>query len=68
MNNQVPYMGMPNFNLPNNNLEMQIEKINNRLTRLEKQVRILDNKVNNMNNTYPNFFKNNDDNNNMYML
>ncbi len=70
MNNQMPYMGpMPSFNPLNNNLEMQIDKINNRLSRIEKQIRILENRINNMNTIYPTFLKNNNgDNDNMYML
>lgn len=71
--NGMPYMdmninsGFDNYN-PNyvfNNLE----RMNNRINRLEKQIRILENRVNRLTNNNPTFIKNDyDDNNNMYML
>ena len=68
--NGMPYYDMnmnPNGYQTNNNFNI-IERINNRLNRLEKQVRILENRINNSNN-YPQFIKNEyEDNNNMYML
>ena len=64
--NGMPYMDM-NYN-PNyvfNNLE----RMNNRINRLEKQIRILENRVNRLANNNPTFLKNDyDDSNNMYML
>ena len=66
MNNQIPYdnyyMGM---NIPNN--IFNIEKMNNRITRLERQIKILENRLNNLTNN--NYHHNDyDDNDNMYML
>ena len=66
MNNQMPYdnyyMGM---NIPNN--MPNFERINNRITRLEKQIKILENRLNRLTN---NNYQHNDydDNDNMYML
>ena len=64
--NQMPYdnyyMGM---NIPNN--IQNLERINNRITRLERQVKILENRLNRLTNNYPkNDYDDND--NNMYML
>ena len=73
MNNQFPYGGinpnnLPNFN-GNNFQDMMIERLNNRVSRLERQIRILENRINNLNGGNPTFLKNNyDDNDNMYML
>ena len=72
--NGMPYIDSnmnPNGLLPNNNINLYytFERLNNRINRLEKQVRILDNKVNNLSNINPQFIKNNyDDNDNMYIL
>ncbi len=71
--NGMPFMdmnmnssGFDNYN--QNYLYNNLERINNRINRLEKQVRILENRINRMNNN-PTFIKNDfDDNNNMYML
>lgn len=67
MNNQIPYMDnyYMGMNIPNN--ITNIERLNNRVTRLEKQVRILENRLNRLTN---NNYQHNDydDNDNMYML
>ena len=67
MNNQIPYMDnyYMGMNIPNN--IPSFERLNNRVTRLEKQVRILENKLNRLTN---NNYQHNDydDNDNMYML
>jgi len=79
MNNQVPFMDPNSFggNTSNfggnfggqNFILISIERINNRLNRLERQVRILENRVNRLSNNNPSHFSNEfDDNNNMYML
>ena len=76
MNNQMPYYGdfNPNGNqnlLYGNNNEVMFERFNNRLNRLERQVRMLENKVNRLEGGNPTFLKNNysnEDNDNMYML
>ncbi len=76
MNNQMPYFGNinpgpninPNYNMNNPN-EMMYERLNNRLNRLERQVKILENRVNKLEGGGPTFLKENiDDNDNMYML
>ena len=66
MNNQMPYdnyyMGM---NIPNN--IPNLERLNNRVTRLEKEIKILENRLNRLtSNSYKNDYDDND--NNMYML
>ena len=78
MNNQMPYLGgmnpnqnmNPGFNQGHNNYnEMMFDRLNNRINRLERQVRILENKVNRLQGGNPTFFKNNLDNDDdMYML
>ena len=75
MNNQMPYVDNfyigpnPNFGQNQNNMYSSIDRINNRLNRLERQVRILENRVNRLASNNPNSFSNEfDDNNNMYML
>ncbi len=79
MNNQMPYYGdfNPNLNMNqnpgygNNYNEVMFERLNNRLNRLERQVRMLENKVNRLEGGNPTFLKSNsqnDDNDNMYML
>lgn len=58
-------------NFGNNYNEMMFDRLNNRLNRLERQIRILENKVNRLESGNPTFLKNNsgfDDNDNMYML
>lgn len=76
MNNQMPYFGNmnpnqnfnPNYNM-NNFHDMMFERLNNKITRLERQVKILENKVNRLEGGGPTFLKNNpEDNDNMYML
>ena len=69
MNNQMPNINPNLINMPNQNfLVMTIERINNRLSRLEKEIRILENKINKLS-TNQTFFNNEyEDNNNMYML
>jgi hypothetical protein len=77
MNNQIPYMdgqNMQGFNMQNPNFGGQnviwvtLERFNNRISRLERQVRILENRVDRLtsNQTIP--FKNSIDEDNMYML
>ena len=79
MNNQMPYYGdfnpngngNQNFGYGNNYNEVMFDRFNNRLNRLERQVRMLENKVNRLEGGNPTFLKNNysnDDNDNMYML
>lgn len=82
MNNQMPYMdnnfgGNPNSfsgsfqgNFSNQTpINMTLERINNRINRLERQVKILENRVNRLASSNPQFLNNDfDDNNNMYML
>ena len=78
MNNQIPYFGGMNPNSNNMNgfnqglhmNDMMFERINNRLGRLERQVRMIENRLNMMEGGNPTFLKNNLDNNddNMYML
>ena len=79
MNNQMPYidnlyMGTnPNFN-PNNNQNQNnifrtVDRLNNRVNRLERQIRILENRVNRLASNDIQFLNSEfDDNNNMYML
>ena len=79
MNNQIPYIdnnfgGNPNsfsgsFQGNFNNQALNLERMNNRLNRLERQVRILENRVNRLTSNNPQFLNSEfDDNNNMYML
>lgn len=81
MNNQIPYMdnnfgGNPNSfsgsfqgNFNNQNSFITLERINNRINRLERQVKILENRLNRLTNNNPQFLNNlDDDNNNMYIL
>ena len=79
MNNQMPYMdnnfgGSPNsfsgsFQGNFNSQALTLERMNNRINRLERQVRILENRVNRLASNNPQFLNNfDDDNNNMYML
>jgi len=71
MNNQMPNIN-PNLNLmnsPNQNfLVITIERINNRISRLEKEFRILENKVNRLSANQTLLNNEYEDNNNMYML
>ena len=74
--NGMPYMDMNMSMNPNGiqgnfnqNYYNSLERMNNRINRLEKQVRILENRVNRLSNNNPIFLKNEyDDNDNMYML
>jgi len=79
MNNQIPYIdnnfgGNPNsfsgsFQGNFNNQALNLERMNNRLNRLERQVRILENRVNRLTSNNPQLLNSEfDDNNNMYML
>ena len=45
MNNQMPYFMPVNPNMPNAFPENEMEKINNKLNRLEKNIRILENRI-----------------------
>ena len=77
MNNQMPYLGgmnpgvNMNQNFPGehgNFNEMMFERINNRVSRLERRVRMIENRLNMMGGN-PTFLKNNQDNDDsMYML
>ena len=78
MNNQMPYFEGIN---PNQNMnqgynhqhtnynEMMFERINNRINRLERQVKMIENRLN-MTGGNPTFLKNDNkfDDDNMYML
>lgn len=72
MNNQMPFYGnFPNNQNPNNYNELMFERLTNHLNRLERQIKMLENRVNRLEGGNPTFLKNNysdDDNNNMYML
>ncbi len=82
MNNQIPYMDNAFGNNPNsfsgsfqgnfgnqNSIGLTLDRMNNRINRLERQVRILENRVNRLTNNNPSFLNSEfDDNNNMYML
>ena len=80
MNNQMPYIDPNNFlgnnpNLAGGNFGNQnfiwnnIERMNNRINRLERQFRILENRVNRLSSNNPQFLNSlDDDNNNMYMI
>ena len=76
MNNQMPYMDQNTFsgsfqgNFGNQTpINVTIDRINNRINRLERQVRILENRINRLASNNPQFLNDfNDDNNNMYML
>ncbi len=80
MNNQMPYFGdfnpnsngnLNNGNFETNYFEVMIERINNKLNRLEREIRMLENKVNRLEGGNPTFLKSNytkEDNDNMYML
>lgn len=59
MNNQMPFFMPFNNNLPNNhqNKSIDLERIINKLNRLEKNIRILENRINKLEN---NKFDNND--------
>ena len=72
--NGMPYMDTnmnmnPNGFINNNYYFNQFERMNNRINRLERQVRILENRVNRLSSNNPTYLKNDyDDNDNMYML
>ena len=80
MNNQMPYFNDMNpnqgmnqgYNLQHGNYnEMMFDRINNRINRLERQVRMLENRLNMMQGGNPTFLKNDnkfDNDDNMYML
>ena len=76
----MPYFGdfnpnsngnLNNGNFETNYFEVMIERINNKLNRLEREIRMLENKVNRLEGGNPTFLKSNytkEDNDNMYML
>lgn len=71
MNNQIPFFTNPqnntNIPFPNNNANIEFEKIINKLNRLEKNIRILENRISKLElNTNNNLF--NDDPNDMYII
>jgi len=74
MNNQIPYFinDQNQFNNPNhminNNIHLELEKIINKINRLEKNQRILENRLSKieMNNNNNHFY--NDDPNDMYII
>ena len=71
MNNQIPYMDnlymKTDFN--QNNLFLTIDRLQNRINRLERQVKILENRINRLTTTNPKFLNNEfDDDNNMYVI
>lgn len=70
MNNQMPFFmpNMPPNNMKDNNLD--IERIINKINRLEKQIRILENRVTKLENTIQNNDKNyyQDDPTDMYII
>ena len=72
MNNQMPFYGnFPASQNPNNYNELMFERLTNHLNRLERQIKMLENRINRLEGGNPTFLKNNysdDDNNNMYML
>lgn len=72
MNNQMPFYGnFPNNQNSNNYNELMFERLTNHLNRLERQIKMLENRINRLEGGNPTFLKNNysdDDNNNMYML
>ena len=71
MNNQMPYMNIPNYNqgnYPHNSIDMQLERLNNRINRLERQIKILENRINRLENVSVMPLNNNQDDNDMYML
>ena len=71
MNNQIPYFNQEQFNkvMPNynNNIPYDIEKLINKLNRLEKDLRILENRVTNLEMDKNNKFFN-DDPTDMYIV
>ena len=56
------------YNMPNNPNEMILERINNRLNRLERQIKIIENRLNRLENVNIMPLNNNQDDSNMYML
>lgn len=73
MNNQMPFFvpnvpHAPSFNKDNNNFD--IDKLINKINRLEKQIRILENRVTKLENTIQNNDKNyyQDDPTDMYII
>ena len=77
MNNQMPYFNDMNPNqgmnqgYHGNYNEMMFDRINNRINRIERQVRMLENRLNMMQGGNPTFLKNDnkfDNDDNMYML
>lgn len=70
MNNQMPFFmpNMPPNNMKDNNLD--IERIINKINRLEKHIRILENRISKLENSIPNNNNNyfQDDPTDMYII
>lgn len=70
MNNQMPFFipNMPPNNMKDNNLD--IERIINKINRLEKHIRILENRMSKLENSIPNNNNNyfQDDPTDMYII
>lgn len=65
--NNMPYFNQNNY-MPNNAIEIEFERLNNRINRLERQVKILENKLNKLEVIEAKPLNIQDDNSNMYML
>jgi len=86
MNSQMPYFPNDNQsmntnfnhnlgnnfnpNMGNNFFNMMFERLNNRLNRMERQIRIIENRLNRLESVNPTFLNNDDSasDNNMYIL
>lgn len=66
MNNQMPfYQGQqPNININ----DILYERLNNRIDRIERHIRIIENRLNRLENNNLNLLKNYQDDNGMYMI
>ena len=68
-NTQIPPMQMPNPTIPNNYTTSQFNDINERVSRLERQVKRLDQRLTRIETPYANNnLSNNEPDNNMYMM
>ena len=65
--NNMPYFNQNNY-MPNNPIEIEFERLNNRTNRLERQVKILENKLNKLEVIEAKPLNIQEDNSNMYML
>lgn len=65
--NNIPYFNQNSY-IPNNPFEIEIERLNNRINRLERQVKILENKLNKLEVIEAKPLNIQEDNSNMYML